>query len=199
MTIQWTPLRDYSSYEHVLGAGACFCHPGNGNVYYWACEKEGGTHQNLTIYRHIAKTGVWEQACVFLGTVDAVSFIERGGCVIDHTGALIVATSLDPKDGKTITGTGFEGVRTKIEGVDEPWLLQTELIERLAFLESRLNSLIPTPGTLRLAAQNAPNDGGEIQLSDGAGGVWVVDVRLGRLRIFRQEAGKPAREVMVLV
>jgi hypothetical protein len=123
MTQQWTPLRDYANTYHVLGAGACFVHPTNGNRYFYACEKVDAAHQNLVIYRIVAATGQTETVHAFIDGTDSQSFIERGGCVIDQTGALVVATSLQPKgvvyDPKK--RTGYEGVYTTIPGVDEPW------------------------------------------------------------------------------
>src|SRR5260221_12611679 len=97
LPVEWIPLRDYSGYHHVLGAAPCFVHFGNGNIYFWACEQHDGVHQNLSIYRIVAKTGAWEHVVTFEGAVDAESFIERGGAVIGQGGALHVATSLIPK------------------------------------------------------------------------------------------------------
>lgn len=121
----FTPLRNYAGYHHVLGAAPCFVHLKNGNVYYWACEQKAGKQQNLTIYREVVKTGAWETVVTFRGTFDAESFIERGGCVIDQTGALRVATTLTPKGVPWVTGTGFQGVRCIIPDVDEPWSLDS--------------------------------------------------------------------------
>jgi hypothetical protein len=117
----FTPLRDYTGYHHVLGASACFVHPLNGNIYFWACEQKAGKQQNLTIYREMGSTQEWQTVVTFQGTVDADSFIERGGCVIGQGGALIVATTLQPKGVPYVTTTGFQGVRCRIPKIDEPW------------------------------------------------------------------------------
>lgn len=119
----WTPIRNYADTYHVLGAGACFVHPTSGNVYFYACEKVDGTHQNLVIYRLVTATGNMEKVHTFTDGIDSQGFIDRGGCVINRDGALVVATSLqhkgvayDPKQ-----TTGFQGVWAIIPGVDEPW------------------------------------------------------------------------------
>lgn len=145
MTQQWTPFRDYSNYHHVLGAGACFVHPGNGNIYLWACEQLAGKRQNLVIYRSV-NGGQPTPVVIFEGTVDAESFIERGGCVIGMGGALWVATSLQPKgvEFDQAKRTGFEGVWCRIPNVDEPWGdagLTARLEARLAAIEAALGNI----------------------------------------------------------
>ncbi len=137
---QWTPFRNYAGYHHVLGAGMCFVHPGNGNIYGWACEQRAGTRQNLTIYRSVNGAAP-EQVVTFEGTIDAESFIERGGCVIGHGGALWVATALQPIGVPFVTETGFQGVWCRIPGVDAPWSLSgIEL--RIAAIETALGNLV---------------------------------------------------------
>lgn len=122
MTITWTPFRNYQNTYHVLGAAPCFAHQ-NGNVYFYACEKVDKDHQNLVIYRHVAATGAFQSVATFIDGNDSQGFIERGGCVIDSTGALWVATSLQPKgmvyDSKK--RTGYEGVWCRIPNVDAPY------------------------------------------------------------------------------
>lgn len=124
MTFQpepWIPLADYAHAHHVLGAGACFIHPGNGNQYFWDCVQISGAHQNLNIYRLIAKTSTWEKVVTFEGTKDAELGFERGQCFVGQGGALIVGTTMTPKGVPYVTETGFQGVRCRIPGVDEPW------------------------------------------------------------------------------
>jgi hypothetical protein len=111
--------------------------------------------------------------------------------VIDSSGALWVATSLQPK-GKvydTQKRTGYEGVWCHVPNVDEPYVSTAALLERLA----RLEWFFAVPGTLRLGPQNAQGSGGEIQLADGKGGLWSIDATNGELRIFLNgPAGKVA-------
>ena len=121
MTFQ--PLIDYHSYEHVLNAMPCFVHPTNGNLYGIAIEKQGGTKQNLSVYR--VRPGSPERELVrrYLGGGgDAQTQIAAGGCVIDKNGSLHVWASADPVGGEKITETGFVGgFWEPIPGVDEPW------------------------------------------------------------------------------
>lgn len=65
-------------------------------------------------------------------------------------------------------------------GMGTPYPLLGALLGRIAALEA----FFPAPGTLRLGPQNAQGAGGEIQLADGKGGVWSIDVTNGELRIF---------------
>lgn len=141
MAQQWTPFRDYKNYHHVLGAGFCFVHPGNGNIYGWACEQLAGKRQNLVIYRSVGGAAP-VPIVTFEGAEDAESFIERGGCVIGHGGALWVATTLQPKGVvyDTQKRTGFEGVWCRIPNVDSPWSL-SGLEQRMAALEQQLVSI----------------------------------------------------------
>lgn len=121
MDVQWTPLANYAGANHVLGAGACCIHPKNGNQYFWDCVQWSGARQNLNIYRVVAKTDTWEHVVTFEGTKDAERGFERGQCFIGQGGALIVATTMTPKDVPYVTTTGFQGVRCRIPGIDEPW------------------------------------------------------------------------------
>jgi len=119
----FTPLINYAGYAHVLNALPCFVHPGNGNLYGVAVEKQSGTKQNLSVYR--ARPGSLERELVKRytgGGVDAQSQIAAGGCVIDRDGSLHVWASADPVGGEKITETGFVGgFWEPIPGVDEPW------------------------------------------------------------------------------
>ena len=143
MPQQWTPLRDYSGYHHVLWAQPCFVHPGNGNIYYAACEQRAGKHQNLAIYREMGTTGEWQHVVTFQGTIDAQAFITPGGCVIGQGGALVVATSLQPIGVPFVTTTGYQGVRCRIPGVDAPWKMPdvTAIERRLTAIEAALGSI----------------------------------------------------------
>lgn len=138
--VTWTPLRNYAGYEHVLGAGVGCVHPGNGNIYIWACEKQGGTRQNLAIYRELGTTMEWQHVVSFDGGVDSESQITPGSMWIGQGGALIVATSLIPKGVEHVTQTGFQGVRCRIPGVDAPWG-EGALYKRIAALEARVAAL----------------------------------------------------------
>jgi len=121
MTVEWIPLANYAGAHHVLGAGACCIHPLNGNQYFWDCVQLRGAAQNLNIYRIVAKTGAWEHVVTFEGLKDSAAGIERGQCFIGQGGALIVGTTLIPKDVPYVTETGFQGVRCRIPNVDAPW------------------------------------------------------------------------------
>ena len=140
MTTTWTPLRDYTGYNHVLWAQPCFVHPLNGNIYYAACEQKSGKNQNLAIYREMGTTGEWQHVVTFQGTIDAQAFITPGGCVIGQGGALVVATSLQPMGVAFVTTTGFQGVRCRIPGVDVPWGL-SGLTARVAALEAAIGAI----------------------------------------------------------
>lgn len=138
--VVWTPLRDYHGANHVLAAGCCFVHPGNGNQYFWANEQIAGAQQNLAIYRWVAKTDAWEHVVTFEGGgKDAESHITAGSVQIGTGGGLIVATSLVPKGVPHVTNTGFQGVRCRIDNIDAPWSLGTAtdpaLVARIAALE----------------------------------------------------------------
>lgn len=119
----WAPMRDYTGYHHVLSAGVGCVHPLNGNVYYWACEQLEGAKQNLAIYREMGGSLEWQRVVSFKGTIDAESFVTPGSMQIGQGGALLVATSLTPIGVPHVTETGFQGVRCRIPGIDQPWSL----------------------------------------------------------------------------
>ncbi len=121
---QWIPLRDYTGANHVLGAGCCCVHPENGNQYFWDCVQWSGPRQDLNIYRLVAKTGAWEHVVTFEGVTDAERGFERGQVQIGQGGALIIATTLTPKNVPHVTTTGFQGMRCRIPDIDAPWGLQ---------------------------------------------------------------------------
>lgn len=141
----FTSFRDYSTYHHVLGAGIGDIHLLNGNIYYWACEQLSGAKQNLVIYREMGRTLEWQHVVTFAGTVDAKSFIERGGCKIGQGGALLVATTLQPLgvEYDHDKQTGFVGVRCRIPGIDQPWSMMdaAEIIRRFNDIDARLKKL----------------------------------------------------------
>lgn len=158
MNAEWTPLADYSGANHVLGAGLCFVHPGNGNLYGWDCVQISGARQNLNIYRIVAKTGAREKVVTFEGTIDAERGFERGQCVIAQGGALWVATTMTPKGVPHVTVTGFQGVYCRIPTIDEPWGLALQppdyaaqvdaLAEDVAQLRAQIDALETALGTL---------------------------------------------------
>src|SRR5258707_6914080 len=105
MPVEWTPLADYHGAHHVVGAGACCIHLKNGNQYFWDCVQISGAHQNLNIYRLVAKTGAWEKVVTFEGVKDAEAGFERGQCFIGQGGALIIGTTMTPKAVPYVTET----------------------------------------------------------------------------------------------
>lgn len=177
------PFRNYADTYHVLGAGACYVHP-NGNVYFYACEKVDGQHQNLVIYRHVAATGAWETVVTFEDGVVSQGFIERGGCVITPDGSMWVATSLQPK-GALVDDkhTGFQGVWCRIPNTDAPYTNDTSpLAAHLADVEAvmhetqnattrlgwRIDAIETALGTL---------SSGGLDADDRAALEWVKQVR----------------------
>jgi len=138
-TVVWEPLADVSGAHHVLGAGACFVHPGNGNQYFWDCVQYDGARQNLHIYRLVAKTNVFERLVTFEGMKDSQRGFERGGCVIVQGVAQIIATTMIPKGVAYATETGYQGMRCRIPGVDDPWSAGTD--PRYDALASQLGAL----------------------------------------------------------
>jgi hypothetical protein len=147
-TVNWAPLANYSGAHHVLYAGACFVHPGNGNHYFQDCVQISGAQQNLNIYRLVAQSGVFEKLVTFEGTIDAEAGFERGACFIGQGGALIVATTMTPKNVPHVTETGFQGVRCLIPGVDAPWSMAdvSALSTRVTQLEQCVSALEGQPG-----------------------------------------------------
>jgi hypothetical protein len=121
----FTPLINYAGYAHVLNAMPCFVHPGNGNLYGIAIEKQGGTRQNLSVYRVRPGNPVRELVKRYVGGVDSQAQIAAGGCVIHPDGSLEVWASAAPKGIPPITyETGFVGgFWPRIAGVDDPYPL----------------------------------------------------------------------------
>lgn len=119
----FTPLINYAGYAHVLNAMPCFVHPGNGNLYGIAIEKQGGTRQNLSVYRVRPGSVTRELVKRYIGGgVDAASQIAAGGCVIHQDGSLEVWASAAPVGQPPITETGFVGgFWPRIPNVDAPW------------------------------------------------------------------------------
>lgn len=142
------PLIDYAGYEHVLFAGAQFVHPGNGNVYYAACEKVRGAEQNLSIYRVRAGTNARELVKRYRGTVDSVAQITYGGCVIGASGHMLVATSLIIPDAPRVTTTGFQGCWLRELNIDAPYPLLSVLESRILALETQVVELQNALGNL---------------------------------------------------
>lgn len=131
------PLASYNGYQHILMAGATFVHPGNGSVYFCACEQRAGAKQDLSVYRIVGGGSTPELVRRYQGTVDSQAHITYGSAVIGQGGALIVATSLILPGAERITGTGFQGCWIRESGVDEawgPWLTEN----RLGAIEQRL-------------------------------------------------------------
>ncbi|SRR5258706_14411320 len=117
----FTPITDYSGYQHVLGANAMCVHPGNGNIYLSVIEQHNGVHQDLSIYRLPAGTSVWQLVYRYYGAIDAESQIAFGSMVIGKGGNMIVAMVLVPKNTPHVTTTGFQAVWTRELAVDAPW------------------------------------------------------------------------------
>jgi hypothetical protein len=141
----WTPFRDYTGYQHILLAGANFCHPLNGNVYFTACEQLAGARQNLSVYRIKGGTTTVELVKCYQGTVDSAAHITWGSVVIGLGGALWVATSLIIPGAQKITGTGFQGCLLREPEIDEPYGLRP-ILARLAHIEAVLGNLASTGG-----------------------------------------------------
>jgi hypothetical protein len=137
--MDWTPLTDYKNYDHVLQAGAVFVHPGNGNVYSTACEKQTGTRQNLSIYRSVngAAPTLFRR---YIGTVDSAAQFTWGACCIGHGGGLWIATSMVIPGAIKVTQTGFQGCYLREANVDDPWG-EPRLYTRIADLEARVRAL----------------------------------------------------------
>lgn len=190
--MSFQPLVNYAGYEHILNAAICFVHPGNGNAYGCAIEKKGGIEQNLSVYR--VRPGANERELVhrWVGGVDSAAQIAQGGCVIHEDGSLEAWASAVPPADPKLTKTGFQGVWDRVPGKDDPYLLQSAILSRIAALEW----FFAVPGTLRLGTQNAQGSGGEIQLADGKGGLWSIDATNGELRFFLNgPAGKVAMKL----
>jgi hypothetical protein len=119
----FTPLINYQGYAHVLNAVPCFVHPVNGNLYGIAIEKQGGTRQNLSVYRVRAGSTTRELVKRYIGGgIDAQAQIAAGGCVIHQDGSLEVWASAAPVGVPPISETGFVGgFWPRIPNVDAPW------------------------------------------------------------------------------
>ena len=119
--MSFQPLVNYSGYEHVLNALPTFVHPTNGNLYGVAIEKQGGTRQNLSVYRVRPGSHTCELVKRWVGGIDSKAQIAAGGCVILQDGSLEVWASAVPVVIPPVTKTGFEGVWDRVPNVDEPW------------------------------------------------------------------------------
>lgn len=194
------PLVNYSSYNHILQAGAHWTHPVSGYTYACACEQKGGARQNLSVYRMRPGGAAWEHVQTYYGTVDAEGHITMGAASIEPNGDMLVTTSLTIKGAEKVTGTGFQGCWLRKAGVDAPYLLQDEvlarptqdsdLLARLATLERTLDALpLNTTGPVLNVSARSVEAGGRIQFEDGAGGWWIFDVSRGALRRFHRGAG----------
>lgn len=137
----FTPLTNYAGYQHILMAGANFIHPGNGNVYFSACEQQGGVKQNLSIYRIIAGTTTPQLVKRYLGTVDSSAQITYGSAVIGPGGNMWVATSLIIPGMPKITTTGFQGSFILETGIDDPYPTLGMIDQRLTAIETALANL----------------------------------------------------------
>lgn len=133
-------LTSYLGYNHVLGAAACFVHPGNGNVYGCACEQLSGARQNLSIYRRAPGAPSWELVKRYQGTVDSAGHITMGGAVIDQAGNLIVLTSLIIPGAPQVTTSGFQGCWIEVPGVDVPYTGVQQLAAHLADVEAVMHA-----------------------------------------------------------
>lgn len=118
------PLANYTGYNHVLFAGATFVHPGNGNIYFCACEQVSGIHQNLSVYRMLATTAQIELVKRYQGGAsDSPAQITMGAAVIGQGGGMIVATSLIIPGVPQVTGSGWQGSWIREPNIDAPWSL----------------------------------------------------------------------------
>jgi hypothetical protein len=119
MTFQ--PITNYAGFNHVPVAGAVWIHPGNGNAYCCACEKDAAKRQDLSVYRMRRGAAVWELVTRYEGTEDSANQITMGGAAIEQDGALLVVTSLIIPNVPKVTTEGFQGVWIREPHVDEPW------------------------------------------------------------------------------
>lgn len=145
--MSFQPFINYTGYEHILMAGACFVHPKNGNVYFTACEQQQGVHQNLSVYRIVGGSNTPELVRRYLGTVDSQAQITYGSAVIGQGGALLVATSLIIPGVPKVTKTGFQGCWIREPNVDEPWSLSA-IEESLSSIEDRMVAIETALGNL---------------------------------------------------
>lgn len=160
------PLANYTGYNHVLFGGACFVHPGNGNVYFCACEQHDGIHQNLSVYRYVAATGVIEHVKTYFGgATDSPSQITMGGAVIGQGGAMFVATSLVIPGAPKVTTTGWQGSWIREPGIDEPWGESSGLAAAIAQLQQQIDAL------------KSASVGGALSPEDQANLLWLAQLR----------------------
>jgi hypothetical protein len=137
------PIKNYSGYQHVLGANGIFFHP-NGNAYIAVCEQKSGIRQNLSIYRLPSGSSAWELVREYQGTIDSQAQITYGGVGIGPGGNMLVVTSLVLVGVPKVTTTGFVGAWVREFGIDEPYNLSsgnTALEARIAALE-QYNALL---------------------------------------------------------
>lgn len=137
----FSPLTNYQNYDHVLGAGATFVHPGNANIYFCACEKQTGARQNLSVYRIVAGNDAPELVKRYVGTIDSQAQITYGSAVIGSGGNMIVATSLIIPGVPKVTTTGFVGCWIREMGIDAPYPTLGALEQRLTAIETALGNL----------------------------------------------------------
>jgi hypothetical protein len=139
--MDFEPLADYSGYQHVLMAGACFVHPGNGNVYYAACEQQGGVKQNLSVYRVVSGSNAPRLVKRYHGTIDSSAQITFGTAVIGASEDMLVATSLIIPNAPRVTNTGFQGCWIRELNIDEPYPLLGALEQRIVAIETALANI----------------------------------------------------------
>lgn len=137
----FTPLTNYTGYQHILMAGATFVHPGNGNVYFSACEQQNGVHQNLSIYRIRGGSITPELVKRYLGTVDSQAQFTYGSAVIGPGGNMWVATSLIIPNAPKVTATGFQGSFILEQGIDDPYPTTSIIMGRIDQIESMLGNI----------------------------------------------------------
>lgn len=191
------PLVNYAGYEHVLNAAVCFVHPGNGNAYGAVIEKKGGIQQNLSVYRVRPGSNERELVHRWTGGVDSAAQIAQGGCIIHPDGSLEAWASAVPPNDPNVTKTGFQGVCDRVPGKDDPYVLQSELLARIATLEQTIAHLpVNTTGPIVKIPASSATEGGELQLLY-SGGVYFLDVSSGVCRLVKQESGQPGKVLQV--
>lgn len=132
--------------DHVLGAGAQFVHPGNGNAYAAVCLKWHGVNQDLLILRRKPPYDMSippEVVHVYDGGGEDSDYqITMGSCVILPTGALWTLFSAVPK-GDTPEGsdTGFMAQEDIIPGIDDPYSSTERLVEWAKTIERMVGRL----------------------------------------------------------
>lgn len=173
----WTPLANYTGYNHILFASACFVHPKNGNIYFCACEQHDGVHQNLSVYRYIATTGAIEHVKTYFGgSADSPAQITQGGAVIGQGGAMFVATSLTIPNVPKVTVTGWQGSWIREPNIDEPWNIANGTDPRVDALVAQLASLSQRVTATEGALANL-GTGGALSPEDAANLAWLAQLR----------------------